>query len=316
MVERTLKISKTQAEILNGISNFLTISDIAKHRKTSRQAVYKVISKLKQSGLIIKSGMAWGLTEKGKKGLHSFMGFTNKLRQHNIAIKIKILESKRNWDKKRNILMQLPYFNKRVELKNNHYDLFNFGKVRIKTTSKSIIFHLPTIYDNNVDNAVLQAMDIIFDTIPRVEDRFKIKLIKDQKLNITFISQEYARLNDAIARVYKEKDKKLHIIDKDGELRFIADYSFAVNELESVHPDKASEDMNAVNPFLLDLAENPTTFSEVRDVVNQQNIVMQGIQQNQLMFAENMKSHIDAIKELGKGVEDLTKTVKEVKNDN
>ena len=188
MVERTLDLSKTRAEILKGISNFLTITEIAKHRKTSRQAVYKVISKLQASGMVNKVGMAWGLSEKGKRGLHSFMGFTNKLRQHNIGIKIKILETQRNWDKKRNVLMQLPYFNKRVNLKNNSYDLFNFGKVRIKTTSKSIIFHLPTIFDANVDNAILQAMDIIFETIPKVEHRFKIKLIKDIKIKVVLNS--------------------------------------------------------------------------------------------------------------------------------
>lgn len=302
MVESTIKISKTQAEILNGISNFLTITDIAKHRKTSRQAVYKVISGLKRLGMIKKVGLAWRLTEKGKKGLHSLMGFTNKLRQHNLGIKIKILETPRNWDKKRNILMQLPYFNKRVQLRNNHYDLFNFGKVGIKTTSKSIIFHLPTIFSSNVDNAILQAMDVIFETIPKIENRFKITLIKDQKLNITFISQEYARLNDAIARIYKEKNQKLHIIDQNGELRFIADYSFAVNEFESIHPNKAGEDMSAVNPFLLDLAENPTTFTEVREIMN-------GIQQNQLIFDKNMISHLEVLNKLGNAVEKLTKKI-------
>lgn len=316
MVESTCNISKTRAEILNGISNFLTISEIAKHRKTSRQAVYKVLSKLQRAGMVKKIGMVWGLSEKGKGGLHSFMGFTNKLRQHNIGIKIKILETQRNWDKKRNVLMQLPYFNKRVKLKNNSYDLFSFGKMRIKTTSKSIIFHLPTIFDNNVDNAILQAMDIIFDAIPKVENRFKIKLVKDQKLNMTFISQEYARLNDAIARVYKAQDKKLYIVDQQGELRFIADYSFAVNELESVHPNKAGEDMNAVNPFLLDLANNPTTFTEVREVINAQNRTMQGIQQNQLGFDRNMKLHLKVLGDLGNAVGELRKEIKKKKHFN
>lgn len=315
MVESICDLSKTQAEILNGISNFLNISEIAKHRKTSRQAVYKVLSKLQRAGMIKKVGMAWGLSEKGKRGLHSFMGFTNKLRQHNIGIKIKILETQRNWDKKRNILMQLPYFNKRVNLKNNSYDLFNFGKVRIKTTSRSIIFHLPTIFDNNVDNAILQAMDIIFDTIPKVENRFKIKLVKDQKLNMTFISQEYARLNDAIARVYKEQDKKLHIVDEKGELRFIADYSFAVNELESVHPNKAGEDMGAVNPFLLDLARTPTTFTEVKEVIHEQSRVMHGIQANQLIFDKNMKTHLKVLNKIGDKIGEFADVVDELKKE-
>ncbi|KKM13608.1 hypothetical protein LCGC14_1714490, partial [marine sediment metagenome] len=108
-------------------------------------------------------------------------------------------------------------------------------------------------------------MDILFSTIPKVESRFNIKLVKDQKMNMTIISQEYAKLNDALARIYKEKDKKLYIVDERGELRFIADYSFALSEFETVHPSKAGDDMNAVNPFLLDLARNPTTLSKIKE---------------------------------------------------
>ncbi len=264
MVESSINISETQAEILQSLSNFLTVSDIAKHRKTTRQAVYKVIIRLIGKGLLKRVGGVLGLTQNGKKGLHSLMGLTNKLRQHNFGVKIEILESRRNWDRKRNIIMRMPYFNKRVKLKNNFYDLLSFGKVGIKSTTKSIIFNLPTLF-GSVDEAVIQAMDILFSTIPKVESRFNIKLVKDQKMNMTIISQEYAKLNDALARIYKEKDKKLYIVDERGELRFIADYSFALSEFETVHPSKAGDDMNAVNPFLLDLARNPTTLSKIKE---------------------------------------------------
>lgn len=267
MVENTTNITQAQAEILNGISNYLTISDIAKHRKVSRQAIYKGIEILKSKVMIKKIGEIWRLSDKGKKGLHSFMGFTHKLRQHNIHVKIDVLESPVNWDKKRNKLVQMPYFNKRVKLKNNTYDLFSYGKVHIKTTSKSVIIKLPTIFDASTEGAVIQAMDIFYEKIPSIENLFKITLIKDYKCNVTFISQEYAKLNDALAKIYKIKGKKLYVTDEDGELRFIADYSFAVNEFEAVHSNKAGDDMSATNPFLLDLAANPTTFSEVRETV-------------------------------------------------
>ena len=263
------EISKTQGEILYGLSKFLSISDIARHKKVSKQAIYKGIKILIRKGLIQKRGMAYGLTEKGNRGLTLLMGLTYKQRQHNIHIKIKVLESQRNWDKKRNMIIQLPYFNKRIRLKNNYYDLLTFGKVGIKTTSKSVIFLMPTLFDSTIEGAVIQMMEILFTTIPKVENRFKIKLMKDDKLNMTIISQEYARLNDAIAKIYKKEDNKLYVTDDKGELRFIADYSFAVNEFEAVHPNKASDDMDAVHPFLLDLANNPTTFSEVRGVVTE-----------------------------------------------
>ena len=306
MVESTIKITQVQAEILNGISNFLTISDIAKHRKTSRQAIYKGIKILKEKGMIKKVGLAWRLSGAGKKGLHSLMGFTHKLRQHNLHVKIDVLESPVNWDKKRNQLIQLPYFNKRVSLKNNTYDLLSYGNIQIKTTSKSVIVKLPTIFDQSVEGAVIQAMDIFYNKIPSIENLLKIKLIKDQKCNITFISQEYAKLDDALAKIYKKNEQKLYVTDEHGELRFIADYSFAVNEFEAVHPNKAGDDMSATNPFLLDLAANPTTFSEVREMIT-------GITRNQLIFDRNMKSHLEILSKLGKAVDQLTDTIKKKK---
>ena len=298
MVESTIQITQTQAEILNGISNFLTISDIAKHRKTSRQAIYKGIKILKEKGLIRKFGSAWRLSNAGKKGLHSFMGFTHKLRQHNLHVKINVLESPLNWDKKRNQLIQLPYFNKRVQLKNNAYDLFSYGKIQIKTTSKSVIVKLPTIFDPSTEGAVIQAMDIFYDKIPSIENLLKIKLIKDHKCNITFISQEYAKLDDALAKIYKKNEQKLYVTDEHGELRFIADYSFAVNEFEAVHPNKAGDDMSATNPFLLDLAANPTTFSEVREVVTE-------IMKVQQMQSYNIVKH-------QKVLDEMLKTLKKI----
>ncbi len=298
MVESTIKITQTQAEILQGISNFLTISDIAKHRKTSRQAIYKGIKILKEKGMIRKVGLAWRLSGAGKKGLHSFMGFTKELRQHNLHVKIDVLESPVNWDKKRNQLIQLPYFNKRVQLKNNTYDLLSYGKIQIKTTSKSVIVKLPTIFDPSTEGAVIQAMDIFYDKIPSIENLLKVKLIKDMKCNITFISQEYAKLDDALAKIYKKNEQKLYVTDEHGELRFIADYSFAVNEFEAVHPNKAADDMSATNPFLLDLAANPTTFTEVRGVVTE-------IMKVQQMQSYNIVKH-------QKVLDEMLKTLKKI----
>jgi len=310
MVESGLLISQTQAEVLHGISNYLSISDIAKHRKKSRQAVYKTLRKLLKEGLVDKTkaikGYVYGLTNKGKKGLHSFMGLTTKLRQHNLGIKVEVLESYKNWDKKRNIIMTMPYFNKRIQLNNTSYDLLQFGKVKLKITSKSIIFQLPTIFSKNVDNAILQAMDILFDTIIKVENRFNIKLIKNNKINMTIISQEYARLDDALARIYKKENNKLYITGEDGKVWLIADYSLSTSELETIHPNKAGDDMNIVHPFLNDLRNNPMKLSDLKNMI-------QEITQNQLIFDKNMTSHLKILGELGQAVRELTKKVKELK---
>jgi len=317
MVESGLSLSQTQAEVLHGISNYLSISNIAQHRKKSRQAIYKTLRKLLKEGLVEKTkaikGYVYGLTNKGKEGLHSFMGLTTKLRQHNLGIKVEVLESYKNWDKKRNIIMTMPYFNKRVQLKNTSYDLLQFGKVRLKITSKSVIFQLPTIFAENVDNAMIQAMDILFNTITKVENRFNIKLIKDNKINMTIISQEYARLDDALARIYKKEGKKLYITGDDGKVWLIADYSLATNELETIHPNRAGDDMSIIHPFLNDLRDNPMKLSELKEVI--EGVVKIQLNDRETMnhLSINFKTHFKVLKEIGKAIKDLTKKVGELK---
>lgn len=303
-------ITKVQAEIMHGISNNLSISNIAKHRKVSRQAIYKAIKPLMEKGLVNKIGTIYGLTKQGGLGLHSFMGLNRRLRQHNIAVKIKILEDHKNWDKKRNIIMQTPYFNKRINLKNTSYDLLNFGKVRIKTTSKSIIFYLPTIFSRTVEEALLQLMDILFDTIPKIENRFKIKLIKDNKINMTLISQEYARLNDALARIYRKEGNKIYITGEDGKIWLIADYSFATSELETIHPNKSDDDMTTVHTFFNDLRKSPTTFTEVKDTVQGMLQVQANNQATIEHLSLNLKKHFEVLDKLGKAVDELRKKIK------
>lgn len=301
-------ITNSQAEVLQGLSKFMTITEISKWRKVSRQAIYKVTRRLLARGMIEKIGLAWRLTDKGKEGLHSFIGFTYKKRYHNLAFKIQIKENPRNWDKKRNTLMLLPYFNKRVELKNNSYDLFNFGKIQVKTTTKSVILRLPTIYSDTVEEAILQGMDMLFSSIPRIEASFKIKLVKDNRANITIISQEWARLQDPLAKLYDEKDEKLYIKDENGDVRLIIDYSFAVGELEAIHPNKSPEDMKAVDTFMLDLVKNPVTMSDLKEVVK-------GVASNQIMFAQNIETHMKVLAGMEQALSDVGEAVTQLKDE-
>jgi len=307
MIEKTIEssiyLNQNQAEVLQGLSNFLTIKNIAKWRKVSRTAIYNTINILLKKSLIKRIGVSsYELTELGKGGLHSFMGFTQRLRQHNLSFKIEILESPKNWEQKREKIVQLPYFNKRINLKNTSYDLLNYGKLQVKLTSKSVIIKIPTIYAKTVDEAVIQSMGILQDSIIKLENAFKIRLINDYKANVSIISQEYANINDSLAKLYKKEGNKLYITDEENKVWLIADYSFSVSELETISPIKADEDMRTVSNFLNDLRKNPATMTNVLELIRD-------VTANQFIFDKNMSSHIEAIQNLSKGVKKLTKVM-------
>lgn len=278
----TLRVESAYLELLNGIHNNLKISEIAKYRKVSRQAIYKVLSSVIKKGWVSKKGYGvYELTDKGIQGLHSLVGFRYKLRQHNLGIKISILESPKNWAQKRNELRFLPYFNKTIKLKNNEQDMFNFGKLQIRTTTKTIIIKMPVIYSKGWEEAIIQAMGILETTIPKLELIFKVKLVKNYKANIKIISQEYARIQDALAKLYRTEGNRIYLSGDDGKIWLITDFSFSQDELELIHPERAADDLDSIAPFMNDLRKNPTTLSEERELVNNKLKVVDGMIQNE-----------------------------------
>lgn len=162
-------------------------------------------------------------------------------------------------------MRQLPYFNKSLKLKNNEQDLFNYGKLHVKTTSQSVIIKLPTLYAIDWENAIIQAMTILENAIFKIEKEFKIILVKDYKANITLISQEYARIQDALAKLYRHEGSRIYLSGEDGKIWLITDFSFSTDELEFIHPEKATDDVDAIAPFMNDLRKNPTTLSNIRE---------------------------------------------------
>ena len=172
-------------ETLKLLQEGFCISEISKHRKVSRQAIYDILSTMLKKGLVShpKRSM-YELTDKGLETLHSFVALRYKYRQHNLHFKINILESPRNWEQRRNEMRQLPYFNKVIKLKNNEQELFNYGRLQIKTTTKSIIIKIPTLYSSDWEGALIQSMSILEETIPKLEKLFKVRLVKDYKSSI------------------------------------------------------------------------------------------------------------------------------------
>ncbi len=287
----THMVELARYEVLKMIQEGLSISEIAKARKVSRQAIYKVLATLNNKSMIRKKGYSiYELTEKGMEGLHSFVALRYKLRQHNLHFKIKVLESQKNWDLRRNEMRQFPYFNRTIKLKNNEQDLFNFGKIQVKTTTKSLIIKMPTLYAIDWEGAIIQAIQILEDSIIKLEKAFKVVLIKDYKSNITIISQEYARIQDALAKLYRKENNRVYLTGEDGKIWLITDFSFSTDELEFIHPEKATDDVDSIAPALNFLRRNPNALPDmvesIKGMISVQNMEASNILKHQSVLDE------------------------------
>lgn len=297
----TLRVDKPHYETLRMLHDGFTVTEISRHRKVSRTAVYKTIKVLNKHGLLRHpKRFLYEVTDKGIKGLHSFVGLRYNLRQHNLHFKIKVLESPKNWELKRNEIRFLPFYNKTLKLKNNEQDLFNFGKIQVKTTSKSVIMKIPTIYATDWEHAIIQAMGILEDNIYKIERVFKIRLVKDYRANITIVSQEYAKLQDSLAKLYRKEGNRIYLTGEDGKIWLITDLSFSTDELEFIHTEKATDDIDAIAPMLNDLRKNPTTFTEVKTEMGEMKDVLQGIIHNEVKHQKVLDDIRSELKELRK----------------
>ena len=301
----TSTVELARYEVLKCVQEGLCVTEIAAYRKVYRSSVYKVMTTLVKKGLIRNPKRSiYELTNEGVTGLHSFVALRYKLRQHNLHFKIEVLESPKNWDQRRNEMRQMPYFNKTIKLKNNEQDLFNYGKLQIKTTTKSIIIKMPHIYAKEWEDAIIQAMGILEDAIPKLEKQFKVRLVKDYKANIKIISQEYASIQDALAVLYRTEGNRIYLTGDDNKIWLITDLSFSTDELEYIHPNKATDDNDAIAPFLNDLRANPTTMSEMREQVKDVQGVIASHAQNEVKHQKVLDQILLAFTKINKRLDE------------
>ena len=109
--------------------------------------------------------------------------------------------------------------------------------------------------------------------------------------------QHYALVKNALAEQYDAEGKKLQVRSTAG-LWFVIDNSFNLHEAETVQAETADIDNQIVQDFFNSLKAHPITADFILQAMN-------GIQQNQVLFAENIHSHIRAIQDLSLATKEL-----------
>ena len=189
---------------------------------------------------------------------------------------------------------------------------------KIWLTNKSLIIYDKDSYIKNCSkeskNLAISNMLILVKGLEKV---FKISFKVNGDYRFKVSRQHYSKMKDELAKQYDKKGNKLRIYNDKG-LWFLIDNSYNLHESETVHPRTSDEDMDSsIVPFFNSLKETKGfTTSFVLEALEKQTKLSKNIQQNQLIFAENMKSHIGAIKDLGLGVRKLTKVVSNIKEEN
>lgn len=284
--------TQTQLEILRLIvSGFTNSKEIAKARRKSIRATYKVLNNLLDKGFVRKIGTDFLLSQSSKKALAvSATKVQNKVRLHDVKVRIKIL-NKFSQEKIKLLLMN-HFKTKTIQLKNNQQIIFNLSQIECAVTTRSVILTMPSIIADTPIQATSELMEMVFSMIPKLENRLNIVLMKEGYLNTEILSQHYAMIENAMAKLYNQEGKKFVIYDPvDGKPRIIMDNSFGLNELETTHNEKAFSDMEGIHPFMLGIAEkSPQEIRGLLEAPGNIKLMAQVMAQNQALAKDMAKA--------------------------
>ena len=272
------------------IKEHLTINRISKLRRTSYQAAYKIIRRLKDKGIISR-------TLRGvKKHRPTFQPFLSKkgkyIRLHGLEVVAKILykdEVYKNIFKKCNLIY------------------IEGNTIKLHKNSLNIFIN-ESCYAQTVNEATRKCLSYLDRILIKLEYDLKLIIVKSRRQNIKIVSRHYAEIHNELAKEFNEKGLKLEVRStSDGKPWLLIDNSkyidkfgniIELNELEAVHPETSEEDMAYIKNFFNDLRDNTSPLpSEMWKIVS----VME-----KEIYA-NRKDMALLIKEIGSGLASLIK---------
>ena len=246
-------LTKAEKEVLEMITEkFYNIKQMQLIRNCSRQAVYKIVKKLKDKGAL---NLGLQKVDKNQPTCQPYLN--NQVRLHGQEFNIKILWQDSNYQrvlKKSNILYidghTIRFYKNSIEIYAGEGTSF-FADDESRAEKKSFVYWKKFF--------------------AKLENRLKIILIKEGSSNIRIVAQHFSRGDSEIYQNAAKNGKLIKVYaEEDGKLCFITDDSFSMNEDETVHPTTAKPDRGAIDKHINDWRlKNPMTNSQIQQLVGQ-----------------------------------------------
>lgn len=297
--------------ILSEIKNGLNPSKICEKYNISKSTLDYSIGKLKKLGCIEKlSYGTWGFIKEVRKQPRVTLGvnsdFSKKeIRGHAFIWNIEFLEERYNWNQ---IIIN---YKKRYKKPKLSFKRVCNGKV------PRIIFKNRKIWLTNNGLTIYEPLDFFGESAFKVKetaiyelDKLIKELIKElgqkfQYYRFICSREHFAHIKNQMARQFNDKKQKIKV-EYEGKYFWI-DHSDGENEEET---NNTNVSLQAQKYYK---SQVKTKFKYTPEVLEESMIkrdrAIQKNAENLDYHSENMRSHISAIKKLGKAVDRLTKTV-------
>lgn len=302
---RKLRLKAPAKEVLHLLTvEFLTPVEIIQRRKTSPEAVYKIIRNLKKKGLINGAFEKVNL-EQSTQPLSQPL--EHQIRLHGQEWNIKLISKSEKY-------IETKQRANRIVIDGNTIRLYN---------DSLEIYSGQSFFEKDENRATAVSLAYWERFFARLEHEFDVILVKARAQNISLVNQHYGEINSEMATDALEKKEKISITtDEDGKIWFEIDNSWNMKEMETKHPETAKPDMTKVRKQVNDWRENdPPTNSELSRAIIETSDQLKTTHSQIAYFAQHMESHVTGVKKLGDGadkiwnaIDKLTKVVKELKD--
>jgi hypothetical protein len=291
---------------------------IKKITNLKERTVYNHLESLKKVGILENIYPIWKLCQNQVlvSEMATLLNNDKPIQAHKFSFHLKLINKPDWWDKRENRLLKLKEYNfkinKDVSWGNNPYEQLIKDNFLIHIFPDAIYFINQKKYLNLDPYLALQeALEDTLKLLDFLEEKFRFKFFPNELPLFSVKTNHFVKLNDEIANRCK-KSKNLLEFYKEGIKRAWIDLSQPLG-LETGSKDYGAEDMNNYKPYMDDFLFNkPLTNSELTLGLSKQLQVMNGIQQNQLIFDRNMKSHLEVLNKIGDAIDRLGKFKKKV----
>ncbi len=308
-MKRACKLADNDRKILRELNNNpegLRVKTILKLTGLKQRVVYKRLNLLKDMDMVENINPIWKIVHGQSTKCAKLLEDNNIFELHNMSYVVKLLKKPDWWSKRKNYLMRLKEWQfKNVNFGNNgsntYQQIINENFVIQCYPESLIIIARKRYYSNNPYETSIKALSDILDLLEWFCERFRFDFWCDGVPHLEVRNNDFNRINDALAnRVKKSKGKFLVEIDKRRKVWVDvsepfgkeANYPGGQEKMEKITKDYLTKEVLLPSEIQRLVGENARTMS---------------------YYAENMRSHVEAIKILGSAVRELKDEVKKLK---
>jgi len=301
--ENDLKILKELSTRPEG----LRVESMSKFTNIPTRTIYRILKRLREKKLIRNVFPVWKIVNGQSSYCQSLISSDNIFELHNISYVVKLLKKPDWWSKRKNYLLRLKEWQfKEVKFGKNgsnpYHQIINENFVIQCYAESLIIIARKRYYSNNPYQTSIKALSDVLDLLEWFCERFRFDFWCNGVPHLEVRNNDFNRMNDAIANKVK-KIKGKFLVEIDERRKVWVDMSEPFGK-EANYPGGQEKMEKITKDYLTKEVLLP---SEIQRLVGENARSMS-------YYAENMRSHIEAIQTLSETVKELKEEVIKIKH--